>query len=398
MKKLIFILSLFCSSLFAQNNSQSDALGLPGDNLNLYAVLDIFQKSPTLEQFEKSINLEDSKVNNLDLNGDGQIDYIRVIDHQNQNGHAIVLQIAINEKEAQDVAVIEVEKDNNTVVSLQIIGDENLYGKDYILEPGKAKETPNPGYTGGNGNTTVNNVTNNYYSGNDYTYAASEVGGWPIILFMFTPAYIAYHSPYYWGYYPPHWRPWTPWYYDHYREYHHTHYGHYYRGNHYRAPIAHNYYGTRRSSSVTVDTRRKSGAYSNTYKKSDSKPDNKQSNVLKQNNTNKQQPGYNQSKGNKLQPNTNQSKGNNQNSNYNQSKGTNQNSNYNQNKGNNRSNYNQNKGNKQENTYKQGSGNKQQPVNKQSPSNKQKPENKQTPVKNEKKGQDKTTNDGGKRN
>ena len=31
-------------------------LGLPGDNLNLYAVMDLFRNSETLEDFERSLN------------------------------------------------------------------------------------------------------------------------------------------------------------------------------------------------------------------------------------------------------------------------------------------------------------------------------------------------------
>ncbi len=37
-------------------------LGLPGDNLDLYAVLDLFQKSKTIEAFEKSLNDEKNKI------------------------------------------------------------------------------------------------------------------------------------------------------------------------------------------------------------------------------------------------------------------------------------------------------------------------------------------------
>src|SRR5215203_2911079 len=37
-------------------------LGLAGDNLDLYAVLDVFQKSKTIEEFEKSLNDEKAKI------------------------------------------------------------------------------------------------------------------------------------------------------------------------------------------------------------------------------------------------------------------------------------------------------------------------------------------------
>src|SRR3954468_19858792 len=54
-------------------------LGMAGDNLDLYAVLDIFQKSKTIEAFEKSLNEGSSKVNNLDLDLDKKIDFIKVV-------------------------------------------------------------------------------------------------------------------------------------------------------------------------------------------------------------------------------------------------------------------------------------------------------------------------------
>ena len=142
---------------FAQNGDDQK-LGLPGDNLNLYAVMKLFQESPTLETFEKKLNEEDNKINNLDLNGDDQIDYIRVTDQVEGKVHNIVLQVAVNEKETQDVAVFTVSKDDDGQVSIQLTGDEELYGKDYIIEPNVAEpgSTPNPGYTGGT--TTANQV------------------------------------------------------------------------------------------------------------------------------------------------------------------------------------------------------------------------------------------------
>jgi hypothetical protein len=63
---LVLAMSLFGMTAQAQNESDSTLLGLPGDNLDLYAVLDLFQKSPTIEEFEKSLNLESAGVNNLE--------------------------------------------------------------------------------------------------------------------------------------------------------------------------------------------------------------------------------------------------------------------------------------------------------------------------------------------
>ena len=96
--------------LSAQTEGQEEKLNLPGDNLNLYAVMKMFQESETLEIFEKKLNEEDNRINNLDLNGDDEIDYIKVLDEVDGDVHNIILQIALNDKEKQDVAVFTVEK------------------------------------------------------------------------------------------------------------------------------------------------------------------------------------------------------------------------------------------------------------------------------------------------
>jgi uncharacterized protein YoxC len=232
MKKaaLSLIFSLFIIPLFAQQPE----LGLPGDNLNLYGVLNIFQNSPTLEEFEKRLNDPNTKVNNLDLNGDGQIDYLHVIDNVNGAIHDIVLRDDINENETQDVAVIEVERDANNHVHIQIIGDEALYGKDYIVEP--QANTPNPGY---HGNTVVNRP-----------YYAPET--WGIIGFMYAPSYVVYASPWHWGYYPHFWHPWVPVTYSVYYGYPHPYYTSYRRSYVYASPAAHAYYAPHRAVSPVV--------------------------------------------------------------------------------------------------------------------------------------------------
>lgn len=52
-----FLVLLFLGTpVFSQNTDSPVALGLPGDNFNLYAVLDFFQKSQILEEFERKIN------------------------------------------------------------------------------------------------------------------------------------------------------------------------------------------------------------------------------------------------------------------------------------------------------------------------------------------------------
>jgi hypothetical protein len=267
---VVLMAYLFSLPSFSQNDNEPVALGLPGDNLNLYAVLDVFQKSKTLEEFERVLNEQDSKVNNLDLNNDGEIDYIEIESQKKGNTHVIVLQVAVSSTEKQDVAVIEVDKDKKNNVHVQIIGDADLYGKNYIVEPsGTAAGTPNPGYKGDapvivNNNNTINNY--NTTAGNP-GYVTTNINVWPVVLYLFSPVYVVYRSPWYWGYYPPYWRPWRPVYYHDYWGYH----GHYYRNPYYRRTIYirnqryYNNYTTRRNSSTVVRDYRSSGRYNATY-------------------------------------------------------------------------------------------------------------------------------------
>ena len=266
MKKHItttILLAMFttCSTMIAGTH-QEEYLGLPGDNLNLYAVMKLFQESETLESFERNLNNENTRINNLDLNGDNLIDYIRVRDYVDGDVHNIVLQVAVNRKETQDVAVFTVQRFRNGQVQIQLIGDEALYGRNYIIEPiydeQYADQTPNPGYIGNSGNITV--VRTTYY----------EVAEWPVIRFLFMPGYVAWYSDWYWGYYPSYWHPWRPYYWHFYYGYHynwyHDYYSHYRHCDHYRYDHWNDfYYSHRRSYSPYVSHRIESGHYKATY-------------------------------------------------------------------------------------------------------------------------------------
>lgn len=263
----VFLLLSTLGFASAAQTNNDEKLNLPGDNLNLYAVFNLFQDSETLEGFEKNLNAEESKINNLDLNADNSIDYIKVLDYVDGEDHTIVLQVAVNEKENQDIAVFTVQKDANNQVQIQLIGDEELYGKNYIIEPiyddASSTSTPNPGYSG-NTNTVVKEtvvVTKTTYV---------EVAAWPVVTYIYRPAYVVYRSPWRWGYYPNYWNPWRPFYWDYYYGYHshyHNHYyGYYHYSNHYRYPqYSSNYYHGHRSYSGTVYQHRQSGTYRNTY-------------------------------------------------------------------------------------------------------------------------------------
>src|SRR5687767_13776083 len=124
MKKHIALMALLLMGFmslpaFSQDQKEPEPLGLPGDNLDLYAVLDLFKNSKTIEDFEKSLNEEKTKINNMDLDLDKKVDFIKVVTKQKDQSFQFILQIAVSEKETQDVAVILVDKDKNGKVTLQ---------------------------------------------------------------------------------------------------------------------------------------------------------------------------------------------------------------------------------------------------------------------------------------
>jgi hypothetical protein len=271
MKKLfitsILLFFFLAGTMLMAQEKQDDYLSLPGDNLNLYAVMRLFQQSKTLEEFERSLNDPDTKIDNLDLNGDGLVDYIKVFDDVDGDVHNIVLQVAVSPKENQDVAVFTVQRLRNGQVQIQLTGDEELYGKNYIIEPiyGDVNpgETPNPGYAGND--RTVN--------GQAVTYVSTtpvEVATWPVVRFIFLPSYTVWHSNWYWGYYPSYWHPWHSYSWNYYSGYHYNwyndYYGHYRRWDYHRYSRWNDFYYTgRRSYSNDVRHQIKEGNYKTTY-------------------------------------------------------------------------------------------------------------------------------------
>jgi hypothetical protein len=149
--------------------------------LDLMAVSELFKDTPDLEAFEQAINDPDNGINNLDLDANGEVDFIRVVSEVVGQTHVIILQAALGVDEFQDVATIEVEPSDDQY-KLHIHGHEVIYGPDYYVVP-----------------------------------AHVHVATWPIIGWLYRPAYRPYRSVYYYGYYPRWWRPFRPLHIDVYR-------------------------------------------------------------------------------------------------------------------------------------------------------------------------------------
>src|SRR4051812_19457897 len=92
---------MFSQPVFSQTGQDTASLGLPGDNLDLYAVLTLFQKSKTIEDFEKSLN--EKGMNNLDLDLDKKVDFIKVVTEKKGESYSFILRIDVSKTESQDV-------------------------------------------------------------------------------------------------------------------------------------------------------------------------------------------------------------------------------------------------------------------------------------------------------
>lgn len=182
--KTIVLMLLGVATVHAQDREE-----VPGDNFSLEGALELFKKSASPEEFERLLNLPESEVNNLDLNGDGDIDYIRVIDRNEGNIHTFTMQAVISRTEFQDIAVISLEKFADGRAVLQITGDADVYGIETIIEP-TAEVRVNAG------TTTTRTVVN--------------VWDWPSVQYVYSPFYTPWVSPWYWDYRPFWWRPWRP--------------------------------------------------------------------------------------------------------------------------------------------------------------------------------------------
>jgi len=168
------MISIFSTKIQAQQRTIVNATNSEiSDNLDLRAISSIFGDSNNLQDFESRLNDPKLQISNLDLNNDDQVDYLRVIEYVKNRTHIIVIQSVLDRDLYQDVATIEVEKDNYNTVHLQIVGDSFLYGQNYIYEPV-------------------------YYNT-------------PLIYTSFWLSnYLPYNSIWSWNYYPSHYYSWNP--------------------------------------------------------------------------------------------------------------------------------------------------------------------------------------------
>ena len=149
--------------------------------LDLQAVAAAFAEAKSVKEFEMLLNSSRYMINNLDLNGDGYIDYLRVLETRKGYYHALLIQACIAPGLFQDVATLVAERRTN-LLYVEVIGDPYLYGYNYIVRPTFVKRPPMWDMFG-------------------------------------KPTYTTWNSPYYHGYWPSYYQRTKPMYLSHYQAY-----------------------------------------------------------------------------------------------------------------------------------------------------------------------------------
>lgn len=168
MRRIIFLLGILLATIgvLAQQTVTVQAQSYQvSDNLDLEAVAITFGESKNVEDFERRLNDPENRISNLDLNNDGYVDFLRVVEVEEKGTHLIVIQAVIGQDLYQDVASIIVEGESKTSATVTIVGNRDIYGDNYVIVP---------------------------------RYVVRPV----IFDWFWLPTYAVYHSLWYWDYYP----------------------------------------------------------------------------------------------------------------------------------------------------------------------------------------------------
>lgn len=137
MKKLVLLLSVALATLGCKEDNvrvqsynpqvtvQATAPSV-GDNLNLEALGELVRSSNSAQEIEEKLNAPNS-INNLDLDGDGNVDYIKVSEYGSGNNRGFSFVIPTSDNDVIEVAKVEVNPNGQ----MNVNGNREYYGDNY---------------------------------------------------------------------------------------------------------------------------------------------------------------------------------------------------------------------------------------------------------------------------
>lgn len=118
----------FCSSSADRYNVQINQNISAGDDLDLKAVGNLVKDAKDAEELEKLINRP--SINNLDLDENGKVDYIKVEEYGTGNNRGFSLTVEVAKGDVQEIATIDISKTDEDV-DVQVQGNQNIYGQNH---------------------------------------------------------------------------------------------------------------------------------------------------------------------------------------------------------------------------------------------------------------------------
>ena len=99
------------------------------DGLDLQAVTELVKKASSGEELEKQLNRPEG-INNLDLDADGKVDFIKVTEYGNKEAYGFSLTAEPESGEEQELATIEITREEEQA-QIQVVGNHGVYGHDH---------------------------------------------------------------------------------------------------------------------------------------------------------------------------------------------------------------------------------------------------------------------------
>ena len=178
MKYFLVVLTALVMISCSPQEDQSQTTVTTGERgLDLTALTAIAKQCRTAQELEEKLNTNGS-INNLDLDEDGNVDYVHVTEYANNGVKGFSLYVDKGQ-DKQEVATIEITQQANQA-NVTVAGNQNIYGQGA------------------------------YYQS---SFTATDFLLWSYLL----NAHPYYYSPYHYGYYPGYYRTWRTYDYDTYR-------------------------------------------------------------------------------------------------------------------------------------------------------------------------------------
>jgi hypothetical protein len=140
--------------------------------LDLQALGEMVKKSPNPAKLEEELNKPGS-INNLDLNNDGKVDYIKVTESGSGNTRELKFLDQMPDSTDTEIATVKIDKGTDNQATMDISGNQAMYGDNY-----------------------------NYHSG----FSVGEV---LLMAYLFSP-HMPYYSPWGFYHYPGYYRSYAP--------------------------------------------------------------------------------------------------------------------------------------------------------------------------------------------